>query len=110
MRKRYVFAINDIGDKFQFVFYGDAGDVILKSVPFDSVESCIEALALSRKCGSDEENYLRMISKDHQYYFMLRDGSGKELGSGNKTPFMGERNAKLMECLKYIRNGRYLSF
>lgn len=108
MNNRYTFHIIGIENKFQFIFHGGEGQILIKSISFKTVEECIDSMMLSKKCGSSEDNYLRMISEDHQYYFMLRDDEGKELANGKKTPSMQARNANLAECIKYIRNGRFM--
>lgn len=91
-------------EKIFYHFTNNHGDILLTSIDYSSIEECAYGIRESHKCGSSKDNYLRMIMDD-QYYYMLRDNEGKELANGEKTNSLEERNKRLYECIKNIKNG-----
>ena len=67
-------------NEFMFNLKAGNGEVILTSEGYTSKQGCKNGISSVKKNAPDDENYVKKVASNQQYYFTLKAQNGEVIG------------------------------
>lgn len=107
MREPFQLQINQSENGYLFSICDQSGELILESHSFNVASEYTSALSLAKKHGIYDENYLRMVTPEGQFYLLIRDDVGSLIATGTTVNSISERNQIINQCVRFIKSSKF---